>query len=135
MQHWKDTFILFQTNLNSCKSDERCESYRHLNKRKSVSISQLSTCKLLRWTCTCKQTLTASYLAYGSRSLNTIICFYPDPIRFLYGSCRLENFQDESASYIRPYLVPNWHLDPEVNIQKYVSTRILSSFYKTVVYL
>ena len=31
-----------------------------------------------------------------------------------------------------PYPVLIWHLEPEIEIQKYVSTRILSGFYKAV---
>ena len=33
------------------------------------------------------------------------------------------------------YPVPIWHMDPEIKIRKYVSTRILSGFYKAVVVL
>ena len=34
-----------------------------------------------------------------------------------------------------PYLVPIWHMDPEIKMQKYVSNRILFGFYKAIVYL
>ena len=40
LQHQKDAFIFFQTHLNPCKSDDRCESYSHFNKGKSVLMLQ-----------------------------------------------------------------------------------------------
>ena len=33
------------------------------------------------------------------------------------------------------YPVPIWHMDPEINMQKYFLTRILSGLYKAVIAL
>ena len=70
---------------------------------------------------------------FGSRNYNAKICLDPDPTWFKKGSCWLINCKYEMKSAARSYLIPNWHLDPGIQMQKYVWTRILHGFWKAVV--
>ena len=56
---------------------------------------------------------------------------YPVSIRQL----SLPNCKGESASTTRTYPVLTWHLKREIKIHIYVSKRMLSAFYKAVVYI
>ena len=57
----------------------------------------------------------------------------PDPTWFQKGSYWLINCKGERKSAARPYLVPIWHVDPRIQMQKYVWTRILHGIWKAVV--
>ena len=42
------------------------------------------------------------------------------------------NYQGKNAPAVRFYPVPIWLMEPEIKIQKYVSTQTLSGLYKAV---
>ena len=54
---------------------------------------------------------------------------YPVSIRQL-STCKLLS---QIIFATRPYLVSIWRMDPEIKVQKYVSNRILTGFYKAAV--
>ena len=60
--------------------------YMYLPGSCTFSKRQFSTCKFLTWKYICYLSLPSSYLTYGPRNWNAIICIFKDPFYFLKGS-------------------------------------------------
>ena len=69
------------------------------------------------------------------RELKWKICLDPDPTWILKASFWHINCKREGKSATWPYLVPIWHVDRRIKMEKYVLIQILRDFYKAIVYL